>query len=53
MTMQLGGVDPPLPLPPKSRRRMGNGWAMVDAGDFVVHVLSREAREKYFGERAW
>ncbi|KXN82066.1 hypothetical protein AN958_03224 [Leucoagaricus sp. SymC.cos] len=41
--------DPPLPLPPKSKRRMGNGWALVDAGDFAVHVLSREAREKYFG----
>jgi ribosomal silencing factor RsfS len=24
---------------------------MVDAGDFAVHVLSREAREKYFTER--
>jgi ribosomal silencing factor RsfS len=27
---------------------MDNGWAMVDAGDFAVHVLSKDAREKYF-----
>jgi ribosomal silencing factor RsfS len=24
---------------------------MIDAGQFAVHVLSREAREKYFTER--
>jgi ribosomal silencing factor RsfS len=27
---------------------MHNGWAMIDAGDFAVHVLSRRVREKYF-----
>ncbi|GLB35007.1 putative ribosomal silencing factor during starvation [Lyophyllum shimeji] len=47
----LLSVEPPLPLPPNSKRRMHNGWAMVDAGDFAVHVLSKEAREKYFSER--
>jgi ribosomal silencing factor RsfS len=27
---------------------MHNGWAMVDAGNFAVHILSKEARQKYF-----
>ncbi|KAF9451086.1 hypothetical protein P691DRAFT_663973 [Macrolepiota fuliginosa MF-IS2] len=49
----LATIDPPLPLVPKSKRRMANGWAMVDAGDFAVHVLSRAAREKYFGDKTW
>ncbi|KAK7466981.1 hypothetical protein VKT23_004044 [Stygiomarasmius scandens] len=44
----LLSVEPPLPIPPKSKRRMQNGWAMIDAGDFAVHVLSKEVREKYF-----
>ncbi|KAF6765154.1 hypothetical protein DFP72DRAFT_333994 [Ephemerocybe angulata] len=39
---------PPVPLPPKSRRQMGTGWALVDGGNFAVHILSMEAREKYF-----
>ena len=46
---QLLAVEPPLPIPPKSKRRMQNGWAMVDAGDFAVHIISKAAREKYFG----
>ncbi|KAF9264825.1 hypothetical protein L218DRAFT_861933 [Marasmius fiardii PR-910] len=41
-------VEPPLPLPPNSKRRMQNGWAMIDGGDFAVHIISRTAREKYF-----
>lgn len=41
---------PPVTLPPKSRRQMQNGWAMIDAGNFAVHVLSKEAREKYFSD---
>ncbi|KAK7043615.1 hypothetical protein VNI00_008226 [Paramarasmius palmivorus] len=45
----LLAVEPPLPIPPKSKRRMQNGWAMVDAGDFAVHIISKSAREKYFG----
>ncbi|KAI0373298.1 hypothetical protein BV20DRAFT_938103 [Pilatotrama ljubarskyi] len=44
-------VDPPLPLPPKNRRHINSGWAMVDAGDFAIHILSKEAREKYFPDR--
>ncbi|KAG2158406.1 uncharacterized protein EDB93DRAFT_1077284 [Suillus bovinus] len=44
----LLSMDPPLPLPPNSKRRMLNGWAMIDAGNFAVHILSRDARRKYF-----
>ncbi|KAG1827002.1 uncharacterized protein BJ212DRAFT_1309802 [Suillus subaureus] len=44
----LLSMDPPLPLPPNSKRRMLNGWAMIDAGKFAVHILSRDARRKYF-----
>ncbi|KAF8636612.1 hypothetical protein AX17_003422 [Amanita inopinata Kibby_2008] len=44
--------EPPLPLPPNHKRRLHNGWAMVDAGDFAVHILSKEARERYFGHWA-
>lgn len=29
---------------------MHNGWAMIDAGDFAVHVVSKEVRDKYFGQ---
>jgi len=35
-------------MPPKSKRRMANGWAMVDVGDFAVHVVSRDVQQKYF-----
>ncbi|TCD65358.1 hypothetical protein EIP91_002756 [Steccherinum ochraceum] len=42
---------PPLPLPPNSKRRVNDGWAMLDAGDFAVHIVSREARQQYFPER--
>ncbi|EAU88589.1 hypothetical protein CC1G_04295 [Coprinopsis cinerea okayama7 len=41
---------PPVTLPPKSKRQMKTGWAMVDAGNFAVHILSKEAREKYFSD---
>ncbi|KAI0713438.1 hypothetical protein C8Q76DRAFT_619847 [Earliella scabrosa] len=43
--------DPPISLPPNNKRRVNGGWAMIDAGDFAVHILSKEAREKYFPER--
>ncbi|KAF8078002.1 hypothetical protein FPV67DRAFT_1463805 [Lyophyllum atratum] len=32
----LLAVEPPLPLPPNSKRRTHNGWAMIDGGDFAV-----------------
>ncbi|EJD46087.1 hypothetical protein AURDEDRAFT_113783 [Auricularia subglabra TFB-10046 SS5] len=43
--------DVPLPSFGFSRRstRGSDGWGMLDAGDFAVHVLSREARERWFG----
>ncbi|KAK0483561.1 hypothetical protein IW261DRAFT_1561375 [Armillaria novae-zelandiae] len=41
-------VNPPLPIPPNLKGRMLNEWAMIDAGDFAVHVLSRAVRERYF-----
>ncbi|KAF9053608.1 hypothetical protein BDZ89DRAFT_938982, partial [Hymenopellis radicata] len=41
-------VQPPLPLPPNAKRRMLNEWAMIDAGDFAVHVLSKAVRERHF-----
>lgn len=44
----LTTVEPPLPMASKSKRQMANGWAMVDAGDFAVHVLSRDVQQKYF-----
>jgi ribosomal silencing factor RsfS len=46
-------MEPPLPLAPNSKRRMHYGWAMVDAGEFAVHVLSKGAREKYFQVDYW
>ncbi|KAH8833812.1 hypothetical protein DL96DRAFT_1810199 [Flagelloscypha sp. PMI_526] len=46
----LLGMQPPVLLPTNSKQRMQNGWAMVDAGQFAVHILSREARLKYFGD---
>ena len=45
-------MDPPLPLPPNSKKRISDGWAMIDAGDFAVHVLSRDARLKFFTDRS-
>ncbi|KAF9246108.1 hypothetical protein BU15DRAFT_39587 [Melanogaster broomeanus] len=41
-------MDPPVTLSPNSKRRGHHGWAMVDAGNFAVHILSGEARRKYF-----
>jgi hypothetical protein len=46
--LQLLGVRPPLPIPPNAKQRVNNGWAMIDAGSFAVHVLSKQARERYF-----
>ncbi|KAJ7219196.1 hypothetical protein GGX14DRAFT_590617 [Mycena pura] len=44
----LLGVQPALPIPPNSKQRTHNGWAMVDAGSFAVHVLSKQAKDRYF-----
>ncbi|KAF8520169.1 hypothetical protein BU17DRAFT_47018 [Hysterangium stoloniferum] len=40
--------DPKLVLPPNRRYNSTDGWALLDVGDFAVHVLSREARQKWF-----
>lgn len=45
---QLLSNDPPVQLPPNKKRRVQDGWGMLDAGDFAVHVLSRSARQKFF-----
>lgn len=50
--MQLLSMDPPLQLPKKTRNDIHDGWAMVDAGEFAVHILSAEAQERYFGNRS-
>ncbi|KAJ7452505.1 hypothetical protein B0H11DRAFT_2245970 [Mycena galericulata] len=44
----LLGMQPPLPIPPNSKQRVNNGWAMIDAGSFAVHVLSKQAKDRYF-----
>ncbi|KAH9923943.1 uncharacterized protein BXZ73DRAFT_91355 [Epithele typhae] len=43
--------EPPISLPQKNRRKGHNGWAMIDAGSFAVHIVSQEARERFFPER--
>ena len=49
--MQFLSHEPPILLPPKSRRQAETGWVMIDAGPFAVHVLSKDAREKYFNHQ--
>ncbi|PCH38445.1 hypothetical protein WOLCODRAFT_97142 [Wolfiporia cocos MD-104 SS10] len=44
-------TTPPLPLPPNSKKRVNDDWAMIDAGEFAVHIVSRDARERYFPDR--
>ncbi|KAI9456451.1 hypothetical protein F5148DRAFT_1277128 [Russula earlei] len=48
----LLSMNPPLQLQKKARKNSHDGWAMVDAGEFVVHILSAGARERYFGDRS-
>ncbi|KAA1471304.1 hypothetical protein DENSPDRAFT_103783 [Dentipellis sp. KUC8613] len=47
----LSSAQPPLTLPLNSRRAINDGWAMLDAGDFAVHVVSGSARERFFSNR--
>jgi len=35
-------------VPPNRRLLSTEGWEMLVIGDFAVHILSREAREKFF-----
>ncbi|KAL4253941.1 hypothetical protein ABKN59_003100 [Abortiporus biennis] len=32
-------ANPPVLLPPNHKRKVHNGWAMIDAGEFAVHIL--------------
>ncbi|KAL1735271.1 hypothetical protein EV714DRAFT_280439 [Schizophyllum commune] len=45
----LSTLDPPITLPTHLKRGDHNGWAMIDAGNFAVHIMSKPARDKYFG----
>ncbi|KAJ7063218.1 hypothetical protein C8F01DRAFT_984986, partial [Mycena amicta] len=49
----LLSARPPLPIPPNSKKRTHNGWAMVDAGSFAVHILSKPAMDRYFRADTW
>ncbi|KAI0279806.1 hypothetical protein BGY98DRAFT_893119, partial [Russula aff. rugulosa BPL654] len=48
----LLSMEPPLQLSKKSRKDIHDGWAMVDAGEFAVHILSAGARGRYFENRS-
>ncbi|KAF9030765.1 hypothetical protein BJ165DRAFT_1519514 [Panaeolus papilionaceus] len=39
----------PLELPSKSGKQKGTDWVMIDGGHIAIHILSKSAREKYFG----
>ncbi|QRW00204.1 thioredoxin [Ceratobasidium sp. AG-Ba] len=42
---------PELPLPRKlSRRPTGDGWEVLDLGDSLLHVVSREKSQNLFGD---
>ncbi|KAF7796934.1 hypothetical protein EIP86_008120 [Pleurotus ostreatoroseus] len=50
----LLSTEPPLALPHNHKRRVSDGWSMLDVGEFAVHIVSRAARERYFpAERRW
>ena len=44
----MAGSGAMIYIPPNRRQLSTEGWEMLDIGDFAVHVLSREAREKWF-----
>ncbi|GAA5909449.1 RsfS/YbeB/iojap family protein [Sporobolomyces salmoneus] len=41
--------------PPPTRQDQASGWALLDAGTLVVHVMTKEARKEYGDEieRVW
>lgn len=40
---------PHLPIPKKlSRKRTEDGWGVLDIGDSLLHIVSREASQKWF-----
>lgn len=48
LSMKLLTSQYAVTLPPNKKRRVQDGWGMLDAGDFAVHILSRTARKTYF-----
>ena len=41
-------------LPIKSREgRHGSGWILMDFGDIIVNLFTREMRERYSIEKVW
>lgn len=41
-------------IAPKSiEGRNGSGWVLIDYGDVIVNVLSRDVRENYKIEKVW
>jgi len=46
----LLGMRPAIPIPPNAKQRVHNGWAMIDGGNFAVHILSKQAKDKYFSQ---
>ncbi len=38
---------------PKHLDMEKNGWVLMDCGNFVIHIMSRQAREFYELERLW
>jgi ribosomal silencing factor RsfS len=51
--MQLQKIDPTLPIPRNRKQPSEEGWAMIDVGNVAIHVLSKAARQKYFGPDQW
>ena len=37
----------------KSEGDATSGWVLIDAGDIILHIFSREARDFYDLERIW
>ena len=42
-----------IPMVNRTKNIEQEGWTLVDCGDFVVHFMSREAREFYELENLW
>ncbi len=40
-------------LPTKKIQGKGSNWLIVDAGDAIVHIFTKEEREKFNLEKLW
>src|ERR1700735_2283785 len=46
---QLVKGFPDIPLPTKAAlRNSGDGWGFLDLGDSAIHILSKDAKKKWF-----